>query len=131
MNKQMVTLDGSQFNNIEEFYCEIGRVFTSNLTWEIGCNLDAFNDVLYGGFGVHECGESLTIIWQNSCKSKLDLGHSATVQYYEKMLITCHPTNKQKVKIRLDEARRGRGSTLFDQIIEIIQSHDHVKLILS
>ena len=36
------------------FYDEVEQVFTCGLDWKIGRNLDAFNDILRGGFGRHE-----------------------------------------------------------------------------
>lgn len=38
------------------------KVLTKGLTWRIGHNFDAFNDLLRGGFGVHEYGEPIVII---------------------------------------------------------------------
>ena len=40
----------------------------------MGRNLDAFNDVLRGGFEVFEYEENINMTWKNSEKSKKDLG---------------------------------------------------------
>jgi len=40
----------------------------------MGRNLNAYNDVLTGGFGVHDYEEHIKIRWTNSDKSKKDLG---------------------------------------------------------
>lgn len=74
MYKKEIIIDASKFNNIEEFYIEIDKVLTKDLNWKTGHNLDAFDDLLYGGFGVHEYDEPITIIWKNTDKSKMDLG---------------------------------------------------------
>lgn len=66
-------IDGNNFSNLAEFYNEIELKLTSGLNWKIGRNLDAFNDVLSGGFGVHEVGESYQLIWINADKSKSEL----------------------------------------------------------
>ena len=58
-------LDGSNFSDIEGFYDEIDKLLTKNLQWKTGHNLNAFNDLLRGGFGVHEYGEPITIRWMN------------------------------------------------------------------
>ncbi|WP_405603865.1 barstar family protein [Polaribacter sp. Asnod1-A03] len=42
---------------------------TSGLNWKIGRNLDAFNDVLSGGFGVHEVNEKYILKWHRSEKA--------------------------------------------------------------
>jgi len=69
-----IIIDGNNFSNLEEFYCEIDKLLTQNLTWKTGHNFDAFNDLLRGGFGIHESYEPLIIKWNNYEKSKKDLG---------------------------------------------------------
>ena len=113
-------IDGEKFDDIEGFYCEIDTLLTKNLTWRTGHNLDAFNDILRGGFGVHEYGEPIKIIWTNYKKSRKDFGYAATVKHYEKMLSTCHPSNIDGVQRKLDAAKSENGKTLLDIIIEII-----------
>ena len=71
---KQIILDGNNFSNIEEFYDEIDRLLTKDLDWKTGHNLNAFNDLLRGGFGVHEYGEKLEITWINASKSRKDLG---------------------------------------------------------
>lgn len=56
------------------FYDEVEQVFTFNLSWKIGRNLDAFNDILRGGFGRHEYSDPIIIKWLNYNKSTRDLG---------------------------------------------------------
>ena len=67
-------LDGNKFSNIEGFYNEIDALLTKDLDWKTGHNLNAFDDLLQGGFGVHEFNEPITIKWINYNKSKKDLG---------------------------------------------------------
>jgi RNAse (barnase) inhibitor barstar len=54
-------IDGSHFSTMKGFYDEVERVFTFGLNWKIGRNLDAFNDILRGGFGRHDLGEPIHI----------------------------------------------------------------------
>ena len=68
-----IVLDGARFSNMAQFYDEVEKVFTANLTWKIGRNLSAFNDVLRGGFGVFEYDEKILLIWKNSAKSRKEL----------------------------------------------------------
>lgn len=42
---------------------DMREVFTCGLDWKIGRNLDAFNDILRGGFGRHEYGQPIRIQW--------------------------------------------------------------------
>lgn len=128
--KKEIIIDGNRFDNIEEFYNEVDRVLTRNLKWKTGHNLDAFNDLLRGGFGIHEYGEPIVITWENANKSKNDLGYKATVKHYENMLKTCHPTNIDYVRGLLKSAKQEKGDTLFDIIVEIIIEHEEIDLIL-
>ena len=70
MLSYIYVLDGNHFNNLEEFYDEVDRVFTENLAWETGHNYDAFKDILRGGFGKHEYGEPIVVQWKNYDRSK-------------------------------------------------------------
>jgi len=78
MEQQIISIDGGNFSNLEEFYTEIDRVFTKDLEWKTGHNLDAFNDLLRGGFGVYEYGESVKIVWKGFSESKKQLGAELT-----------------------------------------------------
>jgi RNAse (barnase) inhibitor barstar len=74
MSKQTIIINGDNFSDIETFYVEIDNVLTKNLDWKTGHNLNAFNDLLCGGFGVFEYDETVKIIWTNFLKSKQTLG---------------------------------------------------------
>ena len=80
-------IDGNKFNDIEGFYCVVENLFTKDLDWEIGRNLDAFNDILRGGFGVHD-QEPIHIIWRNFSKSRKDLGRKEIAKIVEIILDT-------------------------------------------
>ena len=69
-----IIIEGNNFSDLEGFYCEIDKLLTKDLTWKTGRNFDAFNDLLRGGFGIHELYEPLIIKWNNYEKSKKDLG---------------------------------------------------------
>lgn len=79
-------LDGNKFSTMDEFYNEIQRIMTAGLSWNIGHNLDAFNDVLRGGFGKHEFGDDILIIWTNYQKSKECLGPQNVLNIIEVIL---------------------------------------------
>jgi RNAse (barnase) inhibitor barstar len=112
-------LDGAKFSTLEEFFAEISRVLISGSDW--GHNLDAFNDILRGGFGTPEAG--FTIRWRNHTLSAARLGYSETVRQLELRLGRCHPSSRASVRVDLEQARRGAGSTVFDWLIEIIRDH--------
>ena len=86
---------------------------TKNLDWKIGRNLDAFNDVLRGGFGAFEYEEPIAIVWEHSDKSKSDLGYPETIKWLERKLRQCHPSYISSVK---EELLRALGSTFVGAI---------------
>lgn len=66
----IIELDGSRVHDLESFYDEVSRVMIPNTFW--GRNLDAFNDILTGGFGTPEDG--FVLWWVNAEHSKQALG---------------------------------------------------------
>ncbi len=95
--KKTVTINGRNFSTSEGFYIEVDNVLTKELDWKTGHNLNAFNDLLRGGFGVHEYEEPIKIVWANSEKSKKDL--SAIID----------------------------GQTFYQIVVDIIREHAHVE----
>ncbi len=103
------------------------RVLTKDLDWDTGHNLDAFNDLLRGGFGVYAYLEPIRLIWENISKSKLDLGLEATKKWYERKISENKIENNQLFKDKLTELTENNGQTLFDIILEIISKHEHIE----
>jgi RNAse (barnase) inhibitor barstar len=119
-------LDGARIHDLDGFYAEISRVLIPGAEW--GHNLDAFHDILGGGFGTPEGG--FTLVWHESEQSRRYLGHAETVRVLEKRLSRCHPSNHADVAARLAAARRGEGQTIFEDLLRIIGSHPEIKLVL-
>lgn len=134
MAKKVYILDGRNFTTLEEFYEEVRHVLIPGVYW--GRNLDAFNDILRGGFGTP--GGGYVLRWKNSRLSQERLGYAETVRQLEIMLSECHPLNRELVRARLHAAQNNSGPTVFDWLVEIIQVHcsggreedDGVELIL-
>jgi hypothetical protein len=114
----VLVIDGAAFGDFEGFQREFSLLL-EDYAWQ--GNLDAFNDILRGGFGTPESGFMLR--WLNSDLSVRALGYEATRRHLEGLLQTCHPSNVDHVRQRIDTARRGEGPTLFDEIVEIIRGH--------
>ena len=74
ISRQVFTIDGRKFSNMKGLYQEVEAVYTDGLGWHIGDNLDAFNDVLRGGFGRHEYGATIHIRWISYDKCIWNLG---------------------------------------------------------
>lgn len=65
-------LDGNNFNDMDSFYDEVNSKLCPQFEG-FGSNLDAFNDVLRGGFLAFEYNENIELNWKQSDKSKADL----------------------------------------------------------
>ena len=88
--RQKITIDGRRFSSMAGFYDEVERVFTFGLDWKIGRNLNAFNDILRGGFGRHEYGQPIHIQWLAYEKSVRNLGKETMDTIVEIILDTDH-----------------------------------------
>jgi len=51
MSRKTIVFDANRFSDLASFYQEVENTCTKDLGWSIGRNLNAFNDVLRGGFG--------------------------------------------------------------------------------
>ncbi|MEO6091058.1 MAG: barnase inhibitor [Umezawaea sp.] len=114
----VLIIDGARFSDVDGFAREFSRLLC-HYAWR--GNLDAFNDLLRGGFGTPENGWILR--WLNSQLSRSALGYQATIRWLERNLLTCHPSHRSTVESRIDRARHGEGPTLFDEIVDIIRDH--------
>lgn len=117
--KKVFQIDGGEFDTLEAFFEVVGRTLVPGAAW--GHNLDAFNDILRGGFGTPETG--FVIRWRNAGASRKRLGHAETVRQLRARLERCHPSNRKSVEAGIAAARAGRGSTVFDWLVEIILDH--------
>ncbi len=119
LRKQIFEIDGRNFSTLEAFYDEINRVLIPDAEW--GHNLDAFNDILRGGFGTPD--EGFVLRWNNAAISRERLGYPETIRQLEQRLERCHPLNRPHVMRELERAKAQQGSTVFDWLIEIIRDH--------
>lgn len=113
-----VRINGEDFSDLRGFYAAFSRA------WGLGeeqyvRNMDAFNDLLRGGFTDDDAGK-FTVVWLRSEKSREDLGYEATAAYYERMLRRASEANREKIEKRLADVREGRGDTLFDVLSRLI-----------
>lgn len=125
----MIVIHGGHFSSLDGFYEEASSVLMKDVDWKVG-TLDGFDDILYGGFGVFENKEEIEIIWKESQKSKEDLGFVATHEFYENKIRQGQPFNIKLIQQKLNELTDGKGQTLFEILIEIIESHKNITLIL-
>ncbi|MBO6515712.1 MAG: barstar family protein [Bacteroidia bacterium] len=126
--KKTFRINGQNFSDLSGFYDEVERVLAQGLDWRIGRNLDAVNDVFWGGFGAFDYEEPIELVWIDAEKSRTDLSWSETIKYIESNLKTCHKSNRKYVKEELRLARKHKGETLFDMIVSMIQELEHIDL---
>lgn len=119
MGKSIITIDGRCFCSLEEFFVHFQARALNGARW--GTDLDAFNDVLRGGFGTPDDG--FTLVWKHHNLSKDRLGYSETQRVLRKRATTCHPENVTSVISALKKAEAGEGATVFDWLVEIIKDH--------
>ena len=120
-NKKMTVINGSHFSDLEGFYEEVSQLFMKDEDWKVG-TLDGFDDILYG--------IDSDITWKDSQKSREDLGFDLTKEFYENKIKIGKPLNVKLIQQKLDELIDGKGQTLFEILIEIIESHQNIQLIL-
>jgi RNAse (barnase) inhibitor barstar len=118
-DKPTYEIDGAQFSTLEGFYDEISRAVIPGSRW--GRNLDAFNDILRGGFGTPEGGFLLR--WTNSALSRERLGYAETVRQLKLQLEICHVANRASIQQDLSDASKGHGPTVFDRLVDIFSAH--------
>ncbi len=118
---ETAVINGRHFSDLQGFYEEISRLLMKNEDWKVG-TLDGFDDILYGFKG--------EIIWKDAQKSREDLGVEATKEFYENKIRQGKPFNIVLMQQKLDELVAGTGPTLFEILVEIIQSHQKITLIL-
>lgn len=120
-NKKMTVINGGHFSDLKGFYEEVSQLFMKDQDWKVG-TLDGFDDILYG--------IETDITWKDSQKSKEDLGFKITKEFYENKIKQGKPFNVELIQQKLDELIEESGPTLFEILIEIIESHKNITLIL-
>lgn len=117
--KQIYEIEGKDFTSLDGFYDAISSQVIPGVAW--GRNLDAFNDILRGGFGTPR--EGFVLRWRNSRLSMERLGYPETVRQLQWRLSVCHAGYRSRVLKQLAEAQAHQGAIVFDWLIAIIRTH--------
>ena len=117
--KKIYEIDGLDIQSLDDFYEVVSTILIPGANW--GRNLDAFNDILRGGFGTPD--EGFILRWKNSAVSRERLGYPETLNWLHKKLRRCHPVNRPIVRQEIADAENNEGQTIFDILVEIIQTH--------
>lgn len=126
---KQIEIDGNSINDIASFYEEINRVFMIGESWVIANSLDAFNDVLYGGYGVLQGTQSVELVWHHIDHSRKALGYQTTRAYYLGKLRPGSPYNKKLFAEKLEALESGMGETYFDSVMAILAEHPRIRVI--
>ncbi|RYF64628.1 MAG: ribonuclease inhibitor [Cytophagaceae bacterium] len=129
MMVKQIEIEGSSINDIASFYEEINRVFMAGESWRIGQSLDAFNDLLYGGYGALQGAQSVELLWHNMDHSRKALGYQTTRAYYLDKLRPGSPYSNNLFEEKLSPLENGRGATYFDTIMSILADHPTIRVI--
>ena len=121
-NSKSAVINGSHFSHLSGFYEEVSDVFMKDADWKVG-TLDGFDDILYGFEG--------EIIWKDAEKSKKELDVEETKKFYENKINQGKQFNINLAQQKLDDLIAGNGQTLFEILIEILESHQNITLILN
>ncbi|BAL85797.1 hypothetical protein AMIS_5770 [Actinoplanes missouriensis 431] len=113
---EIYVLDGRRINSLDDFYAVVGE--TMGCGGYFGRNLDAFADCLRGGFGTPDDGD-FRVVWRHHERSREALGHAEAARNMERWLLTCHPSHRESMRVRIEAARVGHGETAFGWLIEI------------
>jgi RNAse (barnase) inhibitor barstar len=92
-HKRVYEIDGKDFTSLDGFYDAISKNLISGSAW--GRNLDAFNDILRGGFGTPQ--EGFVLRWKNADLSRERLGYPETIRQLRSRLVKCHSDNRDRV----------------------------------
>jgi hypothetical protein len=104
---------------------EFNRVFGD--IWGVGYwqgNLDAFNDMLDWPCD----GEPYVLVWSHSEETRHNLSHPAIASWLRDKLSQCQPGFGQHWQQQLTAAEQGQGQTLFEWLLDIIQSHQQIEV---
>lgn len=122
MSQLVLTIDGASVNDLASFIEEFNRIYAPfDVLWK--GNLDAFNDYLVWP------DQEYVLVWKDSHRSQEKLGYTEMAKWLEERVLHCHPLNVPHMRERLEAARSGEGQTIFEMLVEIIQSNsDYVQL---
>lgn len=119
-------IDGRGVGTFDDFIEATNTGLIRSVGGEWDGNLDALNDYLYWPEGE---SYELEILGAQVCATRL--GHVAMARWLHENLEHCHPSARAGVEQRLERAQEGRGQTLFQFVLEVVESNPCVRLILS
>ena len=80
--EKWIYIDGRDIHTMNDFYDQVGQKLTCRNNFKMNHSMNAFNELLWGGFGIHEYGEPLHIVWIFSEKCRQAIGS----KYFDKII---------------------------------------------
>ena len=117
--KPAFEINGARINDLESFYDEVEKALIPDAVW--GRNLNAFNDILRGGFGTPDGG--FVLVWKHHKLSRERLGRQYTLRSMKQMLGSPYAESVAFAREKIIELRSGGGTTEFERLVEIIRIH--------
>jgi len=127
MHMLALTLDGTRIHDIASFYDEVNRVFMAAEDWQLGHSLDAFDDLLYGGYGALDGDAPVTLVWTAFERSREALGAGTTRAWLQGKRDSGR-YDSARMQRELEALDAGTGPTYFDIVLEIIDAHPNIAL---
>jgi hypothetical protein len=119
-------LDGRRTTTLETFCDEVGQTLLAGQLWDE--DLDGFHAVLRGDYG--HLPEAFRLVWREVDYARAALGYDETVRQLLQRLRDCPPTALIKTAWALRAALRRQGPTVFDWLVEAINHHPNIELVL-
>lgn len=113
--------DGNSFQDLNGFFTTFGEMVNGKDGY-FGKDLHSFDDCFFGGFGLITPCE---ITWKNSEISKSKLGHECYAEWCQAQIkLGEYPDDEalDTLKESLKQADNGQGPTMFDLLVDSIQS---------
>lgn len=110
----VISLDGRRTTAFPAFVDEANRALAPVLAEPWNGTLDALADLLgdYDG----------ALVWTHADAARDALGYAAMAAWLETRVGFVHPTNRDDIRRRLDEARHGHGPTLFEMLYGLMSA---------
>lgn len=123
-------IDGTAVVDIASLYDELNRVFMVGESWTLGPSLDGLDDMLYGGYGALHGLDGVRVVWEDHAASRRALGRDETIAYHRSKLDRPGMFDAERARSAIAALEAGAGSTYFDTVLEIFESHPRIELVL-
>lgn len=121
-------IEGGRIDGIPDLYEELNRLFMTGEDWQLGASLDALDDLLYGGYGVHSQDAAVRVVWRDAAHSREALGIAETERWLRGKLAQPGTFHATGIRNQLDEMLAGTGKTYFELVLEVFADHPEVTL---